>query len=80
MAYIDQFISTVPRSPCRLCGSIPMYKKRQEIFGHGEYPVVGWIECACGIRTKEFIIDRFYGCADTPDTPVLFWNDLMSGK
>lgn len=78
MSYIDNFKSNISRLPCRFCGTQPMYKKKQVTFGYGEYPVVGWIECSCGIRTKEFIIDGFYGCSDNPDTPVLFWNNIMT--
>lgn len=70
----DKYIPSFPLSLCRFCGSKPKYVKERQRCGHGEYPLVAWVECDCGIRSKEFIIDGYFGCTDTPDTPVLFWN------
>lgn len=77
MSYIDHLKSNIPRLPCKICGSQPIYKKVQRTYGFGEYPIVGWIECTCGLRTKEYIIDGYYGSTDNPDTPVLVWNNIM---
>lgn len=60
-----------------ICGRTPKFKSKKVCYGHGEFPHVGWIECKCGLRTEETIIDGFYGCEDTEETVIRDWNKKM---
>jgi hypothetical protein len=37
---------------CR-CGKTPKFKNERRTFGHGECPKVWFLECSCGMRTKD---------------------------
>jgi hypothetical protein len=75
----DRFTPTLSLLPCPFCGKPPSYVKKRVCCGHGEYPLCAHVECeACRVSTSEFIIDGFYGCTDTADTPVLHWNFIMA--
>ena len=60
-----------------ICGRTPKFKSERVCYAHGEFPLEGWIECKCGMKTKSFIIDGFYGCTDTEETVIEFWNKKM---
>lgn len=62
-----------------LCGEEPKIIKERKCYGHGEFPLVAYVKCDnCRLHTPEFIIDDFYGCTDTEDTAIEYWNKLMS--
>lgn len=63
---------------CR-CGGKAVLKKRRETFGHGEFPLVAWVECcSCGVRSRSFIVDGYYGETTTCDDAIDIWNTLNS--
>ena len=39
-------------SRCR-CGGIPEFMSAGRVFGHGDCPTVWWLQCRCGMATKE---------------------------
>ena len=41
------------------CGAQPEFKSTSRTYGHGDCPTVHWVECACGMATKE--IPEGYG-------------------
>ena len=62
-----------------LCGKKPEIIKEHKCYGHGEFPLVAYVKCDnCCLHTPEFIIDGFYGCTDSEDTAIEYWNKLVS--
>ena len=61
-----------------LCGEEPKIIKERERYGHGEYTLVAYVKCdKCRLHTPRFSIDGFYGCTDTEDTAIEYWNKLV---
>lgn len=64
-----------------LCGENPKIIKERKCYGHGEYTLVAYVKCDnCRLHTPEFSIDGFYGCTDTEDTAIEYWNKLVSNN
>lgn len=61
-------------NPC-ICGRVPELVQRRETYGHGEFPLVAKLCCDCGLTSKEFIVDGFYGTTTTVDDLIDWWND-----
>ena len=38
---------------CNRCGAQPEFRSDKRTYGHGDYPTCHWVECACGMATKE---------------------------
>lgn len=64
-------------NPC-LCGRVPKLIQRRETYGFGEYPLVAKLRCECGLTSKEFIVDGYYGTTTTVDDLVDWWNEKFS--
>ena len=77
MLSLKDFEPTLLPLRCCLCHQIPKYRSRHHTFGHGEFGVLGWVECSCGIRTKDFLVSGLYGCTETPNDAVALWNTLL---
>ena len=58
---------------CR-CGEKPDFKSAGRVFGHGDCPVVWWVECKCGLATKE-IAEGYEGTdEDCKEKAANIWN------
>lgn len=57
------------------CGKFPKYSERRYCAGHGEFPMVGIVECSCGRFCKEMIVDGFYGTTTTKADVIADWNE-----
>ena len=59
---------------CR-CGSFPEFRSQVRVYGHGDCPTVWFVECSCGMATKE-IAQGYEGSAEQcKEIAARIWND-----
>lgn len=75
----EHFKSIHPEPPylkhCPFCGGEAEIKKKTICSGHGDYGDAKYVKCKeCGISTKDYLCDGYYGCDITDEELAEKWN------
>ena len=66
---------------CPCCRGSVKFVTERKCYGHGEYPLIGYIMCNnCHLRSGDEIIDGFYGTKTTVQDVVDKWNNRISSS